>query len=203
MTVMRGRTASADPPTGLPFGRPLTVDDLDDLPDDDGHRYELVDGVLIVSPSPVWAHQSAQAAMQRLLHAACPPRLRVVGAPFDWRESRSTLLVPDVLVTRYDALREIEGGKYLLEPPLLAVEVLSPSTRRFDRLTKLSVYEDAGVTSYWLVDPDPEQPVLTVLELGDGRYVEAAQVTGTQAWTATLPFEVTIRPDDLLADLRP
>lgn len=120
-----------------------------------------------------------------------------------WRQSRSTLLIPDVLVTRFEALREIEGGKYLLDPPLLAVEVLSPSTRRFDRLTKLSVYEDAGVASYWLVDPDPDEPSLTFLELSDGRYVETAKVTGEQTWTATLPFELTIRPGDLLADLRP
>lgn len=188
--------------TGLPFGRELTVDDLEHLPDD-GHRYELIDGVLVVSPSPVWAHQAAQAAIHRLLHAACPPHLRVVGAPFDWRESRSTLLIPDVLVTRFDALREVEGGQYLLEPPLLAVEVLSPSTRRFDRLTKLSVYEDAGVASYWLIDPDPDQPGLTVLEHSDGRYVETAKVTGAESWTAIRPFPVEITPADLLADLRP
>jgi len=200
---MSGRTASADPPTGLPFGRPLTVDDLDDLPDDDGHRYELIDGVLIVSPAPIWAHQAAQGRLHAQLLYACPRDLRVVGAPFDWRESQFTKLEPDILVARFAALADVPGGMYLLEPPLLAVEVLSPSTRRFDRLTKLSVYEDAGVASYWLVDPDPEQPTLTALELTDGRYVESAHVTGTQAWTATQPFEVTIRPDDLLADLRP
>jgi len=187
---------------GLPFGRPLTVDDLEHLPDD-GHRYELIDGVLVVSPAPIWAHQAAQFSLHRLLHEACPPRLRVVGAPFDWRRSRSTVLLPDVLVTRYDALREIEGGKYLAEAPLLAVEVLSPSTRRFDRLVKLSVYDDAGVASYWLLDPDPDDPVLTVLEQDGGRFAQVAEGHGTEPWTAERPFAVTVVPHDLLADLRP
>jgi Uma2 family endonuclease len=147
--------------------------------------------------------RAGQGRLLAQLLDACPRDLRVVGAPFDWRESRFTKLEPDILVARYAALADVPGGKHLIEPPLLAVEVLSPSTRRFDRLTKLSVYEDAGVASYWLVDPDPEQPALTVRELTDGRYVESAHVTGTQAWTASVPFRVTIRPDDLLADLRP
>lgn len=198
MTVM-----GSQPLTGLPFGRALTVDDLDDMPDDDGHRYELVDGVLVVSPSPIWRHQAAQGALYSLLRAACPRDLRVVGAPFDWRESRHTKLQPDVLVARFEALREVDGGKYLLEPPLLAVEVLSPSTRRFDRLTKLSVYEDAGVRGYWMVDPDPAEPAMTVLELVEGRYAEVTRVSGAQSWTAGHPFPVTIRPEDLVADLRP
>ncbi len=197
MAVMR-----TEPLAGLPHGRPLTVDDLDGLPDD-GHRYELVDGVLVVSPAPVWAHQAALFTLHRLLHDACPADMRVVGAPFDWRHGSFTSLEPDVLVTRYDALRQVEGGKHLAEPPLLAVEVLSPSTRRFDRLTKLSVYQDARVASYWLVDPDPAAPVLTVLELDESGYVEVARVTGDSSWTATRPFAVTVRPSDLLADLRP
>jgi len=196
------KAMSTEPLTGLPFGRALTVDDLEQLPDD-GHRYELVDGVLVVSPAPIWAHQAAQGALYRLLHAACPPHLRVIGAPFEWREGRSTALQPDVLVARFEALREVAGGKFLAEPPLLAVEVLSPSTRRFDRMVKLSVYEDSRVTSYWLVDPDPDRPALTVLELSRGRYVETAHVVGAQSWTASSPFAVTVRPQDLLDDLRP
>lgn len=203
MAVMSGRTASAPPSPGLPFGRPLTVDDLDELPDDDGHRYELVDGVLIVSPAPAWAHQAAHGRLHAQLLGACPRDLRVVGAPFDWRESQLTNLQPDILVTRFEALAAVAGGKYLVEPPLLAVEVLSPSTRRLDRLTKLSVYEDAGVASYWLVDPDPDRPSLRVLELSEGRYVEAAKVSGAESWTAARPFPVEITPADLLVDLRP
>jgi Uma2 family endonuclease len=89
-------------------------------------------------------------ALARTLHVACPPELHVVIAPFEWRGSRRTALQPDVLVARRGDLLAVEGGKYLAAPPVLAVEVLSSSTRRIDRLSKLSAYEEAGVASYWL-----------------------------------------------------
>jgi Uma2 family endonuclease len=85
---------------------------------------------------------------------------------------------------------------------VLAVEVLSPSTRRIDRLSKLSAYEEAGVGSYWLVDPDPQVPSLHALELTDGRYVEVGCPSGEQAWQAQRPFPVTVVPADLVAGLR-
>ena len=67
--------------TALPFGRPLTRADLEGLPDD-GHRYELIDGSLIVSPSPRHGHQTVVGNLHLLLHAACPAHLQVILAPF-------------------------------------------------------------------------------------------------------------------------
>ena len=192
----------ATPLAGLPFGRPLTVDDLERMPDD-GHRYELLDGTLLVSPAPnVW-HQEVAFALARCLHDACPPELRVVIAPFEWRRGRRTALQPDVLVARRQDLLAVEKGKYLGEPPLLAVEVYSPSTKRIDRLSKLSAYEEAGVASYWLIDPNPDVPELTALDLVDGHYTEVAKLTGAQRWTATKPFPADLCPDALVAGLRP
>lgn len=194
-------TVMATPLAGLPFGRPLTVDDLELMPED-GHRYELLDGTLLVSPAPnVW-HQEVALTLAVVLRAVCPPELRVVIAPFEWRRGRRTALQPDVLVARREDLLAVERGKYLGEPPLLAVEVLSPSTQRIDRLSKLSAYEEAGVASYWLVDPDPDTPTLTALDLADGRYVEVARLAGAERWTADRPFKVDLSPDDLVADLR-
>jgi len=179
----------------------FTVEDLERMPDD-GLRYELLDGTLLVSPAPgVW-HQEVAFALARALYAACPPELHVVIAPFEWRGSRRTALQPDVLVARRDDLLAVEGGKYLEAPPVLAVEVLSPSTQRIDRLSKLSAYEEAGVASYWLVDPDPHTSSLHALDLVDGRYVEVGCPSGEQAWQAQRPFPVTIRPTDLVAGLR-
>ena len=189
------------PLAGLPFGRPLAVEDLERTPDD-GHRYELLDGTLLVSPSPnVW-HQEAALALAIALWNACPPEFRVVIAPYEWRRGRRTALQPDVLVARRVDLLAVQDGKYLAEPPLLAVEVYSPSTKRIDRLSKLSAYEEAGVASYWLVDPDPDKPTLTALDLTGDRYVEVAQLGGIQRWTATRPFDVELCPDDLVAGLR-
>jgi Uma2 family endonuclease len=183
-----------------PFGHSLTVDHLELVPED-GHRYELLDGTLVVGPSPnVW-HQEAVFTLARLLRDHCPPELHLVVAPFEWRWGRRTALQPDVLIARREDLLAADG-KHLSEPPLLAVEVLSPSTERIDRLSKLSVYEEAGVASYWLVDPDQDKPALTALDLVDGRYVEAARLAGAERWTADRPFKVELCPANLVADLR-
>ena len=66
--------------TTVPAG-PWTVDDLDDFPDD-GNRYELIDGTLLVSPAPNWAHQEMGGTLYVQLRAACPNDLRVMIAPF-------------------------------------------------------------------------------------------------------------------------
>jgi Uma2 family endonuclease len=125
-----------------------------------------------------------------------------VIAPFEWRCGRGTALQPDVLVARRDELLAVRSGGFLGQPPVLAVEVLSPSSRRIDRLSKLSAYEEAGVASYWLVDPDPQAPSLQALELVDGCYVEVGCPTGEQAWKAQRPFPVTICPAELVVGLR-
>ena len=72
----------------IPHGRPFTVDDLEGMPDD-GNRYELIDGMLLVSPAPGWAHQEMGLALAVHLRALCPRDLRVLVAPFAVRQ-RST-----------------------------------------------------------------------------------------------------------------
>lgn len=177
----------------LPWGAVLTEDDLAAMPDD-GHRYELLDGTLLVTPAPNVNHQRCVGALLALLRDARQSGHTVLLAPLDVRLSRTTVLEPDVLVARTADLTpaRLEG------PPLLAVEVLSPSTRHLDLGTKRLAYEAAGVPAYWLVDPDG--PSLTVLELDAGRYVERATVAGNEAFHATLPFAVTVVPARLLDD---
>jgi len=177
--------------TVLPFGRPLTRADLEDVPDD-GHRYELIDGSLIVSPGPQLPHQDVVGNLHLVLRAACPPELKVVLAPFAVALADDTEVQPDLLV----APRTQFTRKELPGPPLLAVEVLSPSTRRVDLLLKRDRLQSAGVPSYWLIDPD--LPSLTVLELHEGLYVEVARAVGAQVCELHHPFAVTIVPADLL-----
>ena len=186
---------------GMGAAGQFTVEDLERTPDD-GYRYELLDGMLLVTPAPdVW-HQEVALELAIRLRVACPPELHVVIAPFEWRGSRRTALQPDVLVARRRDLLAEAGGTFLGEPPVLAVEVLSASTRRIDRLSKLSAYEEAGVGSYWLVDPDPQKPSVQALDLVDGCYVQVGCPSGQQVWQAQRPFPVTIRPADLVAGLR-
>jgi Uma2 family endonuclease len=187
--------------TTLPFGRPLTVEDLELMPDD-GHRYELLDGSLLVTPAPGWGHQAAAKTVTLLLEANCPSDLRVVPAPFEWRVRSDTALQPDVLVARFSDLATAPGHKYLLAPPLLVVEVLSPSTRRIDRLTKVAAYDDEGVSAYWIVDPD--RPAIEVFERAEeGRLLPAGSAIGDAVLSCRVPFAVDIRPAALVADLYP
>jgi Uma2 family endonuclease len=185
MTAAEARTL------GLPWSRPLTYADLETLPDD-GHRYELLDGMLVVTPSPSWSHQDVVGNLHVLLRAAEPEGMRVGLGPFDIKLADDTVLIPDLWVARRDDITQ----RNLPVPPLLAVEVLSPSTRRYDLLTKRDRYREAGTPSYWVVDPGA--PSLTVWVLMDDAYVEAHHAVGREEVTLTDPFPVTIRPSDLL-----
>ena len=178
-------------------GELFTVDDLDRMPDD-GRRYELVDGVLIVSPAPQVPHQLVLAELIVLLHGACPPGLFVVPGP-GVRMSVDTELIPDLVVIRQDQLAETR----VTRSPLLAVEIQSPSTALFDLNTKKAVYERFSVESYWIVVPHVDRPELIAFELRDGRYQEVAHVTGGKPFRAQQPFPVEIVPSRLVAGLLP
>jgi len=179
--------------TTLPQSRPLTWLDLQDRPDD-GHRYELIDGALVVTPAPVVRHQRAAFRIAMTLDRACPKQCEVLLAPFDVVLGEETVLQPDVLVARKADLTE----RNLPVAPVLAVEVLSPSTRLIDLSLKRARYEAAGCASYWVVDPG--EVSLVAWELRDGVYVEVASVMGAQELVASAPFSVTIVPDALVMD---
>lgn len=177
--------------TTLPYARPLRREDLQRLPDD-GHRYELIDGSLLVSPAPRIAHQAVVGNLFLLLRLACPADLQVVLAPFAVGLADDTEVQPDLLVAPRSQFTERD----LPGPPLLAVEVLSPSTRRVDLLLKRDRYEEAGIASYWIVDP--VGLTVTVLELEAGRYVERAAGAGDVPLALALPFPVEVVPARLL-----
>ncbi|GAB2654886.1 Uma2 family endonuclease [Kribbella swartbergensis] len=182
----------AQPPASWRPDAPLTRDDLDRMPDD-GRRYELVDGVLIVSPAPRPRHQRALANLYYELRLACPADLEVLFAPLDVVLASDTVMQPDLLVARRQDFTETE----LPVAPLLAVEVLSPSTRRFDLMLKFSRFEAAGCASYWVVDPDT--PSLIAWELRDGAYTQVAKAVGDQEARLTSPYEVSVVPASLLS----
>ena len=177
---------------------PFTVTDLEGMPDD-GRRYELIDGELLVSPAPGWAHQEAVYTLYTLLRQACPPGLRVVGAPFAVRPDTFNELQPDVLVARYADLTERD----LPSSPLLAVEVISPTSRLRDASLKKAAYARLGVPSFWLVDPDAERPALTVFELSGAEYRQEAHAAGDTPLTVSRPFGLRLVPATLVAGLRP
>ncbi|MGQ0624308.1 MAG: Uma2 family endonuclease [Sporichthyaceae bacterium] len=185
-------------PIALARSGPYTVAELDTMPDD-GQRYEIIDGMLHVSPAPSWEHQEVVGALFVALRAAAPVDLRVMISPFDVRMDEHNVVEPDVLVGRYVDFRT----RGLMAAPLLAVEVLSPSTRLYDRNIKKAHYERIGTASYWLLDPT-EPGTLEVFELdAGGHYQLVATATGDEVHRAGLPFPIDLRPARLLDGLRP
>lgn len=135
---------------------------------DDGKRYELIDGELYEMPSPSPLHQDILQNLFMLLHGlvhATGGRLYV--APLDVYLSAHRVVQPDLLIllperTGLVTRRGVEGA------PNLVIEVLSPSNTQHDRERKLRLYAEAGVSEVWYVSPEME--LIEVLVLRDGRY---------------------------------
>lgn len=178
----------------LPDDRPLTVDDIDRLPDD-GNRYELVDGVLEVTSAPFGPHERAVHRLEWLLEYHCPPGFEIPGRQGIEIElpELSRYRIPDLAVTRSGSFEE----KSLTRPPLLVVEVASASTRRRDQLAKKKEYELFGIQSYWIIVPDFDAPAITAFELDDGAYAEVARVTDEEVFRTRRPFPFSVTPRQL------
>lgn len=152
-----------------------TVERVRALPDD-GNRYEVIDGQLYVTPAPSWEHQRASLAMAQRLHPYLVAQLvgAVYVAPADVEFRFDRMVEPDVLVVPLvegRSPRTWEDVRRLL----LAVEILSPSTARADRVAKRLLYQRERVSEYWMVDvasrlierwrPDDTRPEIIVGEL--------------------------------------
>lgn len=172
---------------------PVTIAEWEALPDD-GNRYELIDGAVYVNAMPALPHQAVVARLLVHLANAAPAGLLVLP-PIDFVAGEATVLAPDLVVVPASAVRETR----VHIAPLLVVEVASPSTRRYDRVTKLAAYERGGVGAYWIVDPD--DPSVLVFEREGDRLAERARVVGDEAYAAEVPFAVIVVPSALVADL--
>lgn len=134
-----------------------TTDDMDTLPDD-GRRYELIDGVLHVSPSPTRIHQTVAARLVVALeNIPCPEEYDVTQG-VEVRISRRRSFIPDVLVTTAEAAAR-NPSKYQPHEVVLAVEIVSPSSSALDRGLKPMVYAEAGIPYSWRVETEPELTV--------------------------------------------
>ena len=132
----------------IPF---YTVDDLANFPDD-GNRYELLDGVLLVTPSPNQEHQVIAARLiHQLLGALVGSGVRVVG-PGGVPRGPKTQLEPDVLV--YPSRYPVNSPWSEITEHWLAIEIFSPGSRIYDREFKRDAYLRLGVKEVWLVDAD-------------------------------------------------
>jgi Uma2 family endonuclease len=152
---------------------------------DDGKRYELIDGEVIMSPSPSEKHQRALAELYLSIanHVKEHKLGKVYFAPFDIVFSEKTALQPDLIFVS-SARVGIIGPEYIIGAPDLVAEILSPSRPAYDRVTKLEQYARYGVREYWIVDPGTEKA--EIHRLAGKSYELAATLAGAEALTT--PF---------------
>lgn len=177
--------------------RPLTYDDLVQMPAD-GNRYEIIDGKLFVTASPMKKHQQLSKRLFLVLHDQQEAGLgEVYFAPVDVRLATNGIVQPDLLFIRRDRLHIYLPSGLVKGAPDRVVEILSPTTRSVDLTRKADLYAREGVPGYWIADPDTT--ALTVYALRDGAYEPVATEPGTVR-SLVLP-ELVVDRDVLFADL--
>jgi Uma2 family endonuclease len=170
-----------------------TLEEVHSLPDD-GNKYELIRGQLFVTPPPAPEHEAVAA---RLTHKLVPyvdaQRLGMVYHPRAVIQFEGSEVEPDMMV-RQMLKKRIKWDRQPV--PILVVEILSPYTRRRDQTDKRSLYMDAGVDEYWIVDP--EQRTIRSIRRDGADIVNV----DTLAWNpagATQPLLISV--SEILGDL--
>ena len=158
---------------------------------------ELVEGRLLMTPSPAPDHNRAGFRMAVELERQLPPGLEVIPdmdvdlelAP---AEAPGTVRRPDLIVLPLEARKRVraEGGIIRASEVLVVMEVLSPGSRRTDHVHKRGEYADAGIPHYWIIDTTEPVSLLACHLAGEFGYADGGSVTGT--FSATEPFPVKI-----------
>ncbi len=131
-----------------------TAEDVRALPDD-GNRYECIDGLLLVTPSPAVPHQRAFRCLFTALGGYVEAQRcgELMSAPADVEIVPGTVVQPDIFVFLTKSGAELQRWSDI-SALILAVEILSPGTAKVDRGVKRRFYQRAGVHEYWIVDLD-------------------------------------------------
>ena len=167
-----------------------TVEEVRRFPDD-RLRYEVIRGELYVTPAPGTIHQRA---VRDLCHRL-QDYLKAHGlgealpAPFEVEFSEDTAVQPDVVVVLRGQRSRLSAER-LTGPPALAIEVVSFSSKRTDRLQKRQLYQDEGVAEYWVVDTNQQR-----VERWRPQDTEPEILTSRLTWqpaTAVDPFELDL-----------
>lgn len=154
-----------------------TAEEVRNFPDD-RLRYEVIRGELFVTPAPGTAHQRLVVELVRRLQDYVERHGlgEAIVSPYEVEFAEDTAVQPDVLVILHDRARYLTK-KRLMGPPSLAVEVISYSSKRTDRLQKRALYLEEGVEEYWIVDPEQRR-----VELWRPGAAEPEVLTKRLAW---------------------
>ena len=147
-----------------------SYDDYLQIPEEPGYRFEILKGVLVKEPSPSMQHQRVSRELGYQLFIffkSFDPEGELFSAPLDVTLTASNVLQPDLLFVS-DARKEIMRDERIDGPCDLVVEIISPTSRRKDRLNKMEIYRQAGIPHYWLADP--EEQTMEAFMLKNGSY---------------------------------
>ncbi|HEY7273792.1 MAG TPA: Uma2 family endonuclease [Actinoplanes sp.] len=175
-----------------------TTADLHALPDD-GRRWELIDGSLILSPSATINHNTIALWIANALWDSNPSDDYVVGLDQSANIDRHNEPRPDVIVA---PARFWEQSPFPIAGTRLVVEVISPTSVLRDTETKRALYATAGVPAYWIVVPEPHDPTISLAELRldetEGQYRFTTHYT-TDVFDTDMPWPVRIDLPSLTA----
>lgn len=173
----------------------LTVAEFSALPEDNSQRYELEEGILIVSPRlTAQPHQRAIYRLVEILNRQLPSQWEALGeieVVIDGREP-AIVRVPDVIITKANSDTEQVAASDVL----VAVEIISPGSRRKDTRVKPIEYAEAGIPYYWLIDLEP--PATLIAYHLAGPYYQEAPAEASMFIT-TEPFPIRIAVPELVA----
>ena len=183
--------------TAIPHsGRPLTVEDYLALGEDEHRRYELQDGALVMSPSPRPHHVRALGRLYRQLVGQIPDDLDVlleidVDLQLAPAGEPGTVRRPDLVVVDKEAPDRAESEGRLIQAyeVLVAIEVVSPGSRRLDNVVKRG---EAGIRYYWIVDIEPPVSLLPCHLTEEFGYVDDGMVSGSFKTGTPFPVDVDL-----------
>lgn len=168
----------------------MTLEEFNKLPEDQRHLYELVDGMVMMTPRPSVIHQSITGALFAQLYPYFSGKTCRVLSEVEIKLKKD-IFIPDISILcdpeKFTEQR-YEG------PPTVVIEVLSPATRSYDLFTKLNKYQMAGVPEYWIVDPKSQTITVHHFEIS-----EADIFIRGEALTTPLFEGLHISLDDIFA----
>ncbi|GAB3673327.1 Uma2 family endonuclease [Saccharopolyspora tripterygii] len=174
---------------------PMTLAEFDELPEDNSRRYELQEGVLHVTPKAAGYHQFVLTRLSAVLDRILPEGWAAISEPevVITRTYPPTVRIPDVIVLSLDRVLE-QPTRFHAQDVALAVEVVSPGSRRVDNLVKRAEYAEVGIPFYWILNIT-DRPRLVEHRLIDGVYKET--FNGTGVFMTEQPFDLRIDLDAL------
>jgi Uma2 family endonuclease len=192
--------------SAVPLGRPelrpprlLTVAEYLELGETESGYTELYEGHMIVSPSPKPRHSTASRRLANAIEEALAPGYQVhqdvdvdlrLAAP----DEPGFVPRPDLVVVLDEAAQRVDdqGGVLLASDALLVVEIVSPSSRRMDRVVKRDEYATAGIPHYWIVDIAEPVSIMACHLAGEFGYADGGEITDIFTTSAPFPFEVEL-----------